>query len=167
MSRTVGREISFREFRIIVEEVYESMANIYGERIRYGGLSVLIAQKPTQTSELWLIHKFGAPQRVSKYYVIGQGEPYGEVFLNMLWKRKQDNITMEEVAETGYFIVKYIESFGLSRSVGVGNGRPQIWFIPDGSPDQGHAPHQARTELMDMFENNTKKRLEKLRMNLD
>lgn len=167
MSKTGGRQISFNEFRIIVEEVYENMGEIYGDRIRYGGLSVLIAQKPMQTSELWLIQNIGAPQRISKYRAIGGGEPYGEVFLNMLWKRKQDSITMEEVAEIGYFIIKYIERFELDRSVGVGDKKPQIWFIPDGSPAQDYVPRQANTELMESFERKTNERLDKLRENLE
>ncbi len=38
---------------------------------------------------------------------------------------------MREVAEVGYFIIKYIEKFKLDESVGMGKFYPLIWYIPD------------------------------------
>ena len=38
---------------------------------------------------------------------------------------------MREVAEVGYFIIKYIEKFKLDESVGVGKFYLLIWYIPD------------------------------------
>jgi hypothetical protein len=38
---------------------------------------------------------------------------------------------MEQAAELGYFAIKYIENFELNMTVGVNDGSPQIWFVPD------------------------------------
>jgi hypothetical protein len=38
---------------------------------------------------------------------------------------------MERAAELGYFAIRYIEDFQLNMTVGVNDGIPQIWFIPD------------------------------------
>jgi hypothetical protein len=38
---------------------------------------------------------------------------------------------MKQVAELGYFVIKYIEDFQLDLSVGIGHKRPQIWYLPD------------------------------------
>ena len=38
---------------------------------------------------------------------------------------------MKEVAEIGYFTIKYIEKFRLDESVGIGEFHPLIWYIPD------------------------------------
>ncbi|HXG07212.1 MAG TPA: hypothetical protein VNI77_07805 [Nitrososphaera sp.] len=42
-------------------------------------------------------------------------------------------MSMEEVAELGYCIIRCIEEFELDTTVGVGNTHPQIWYIPDNS----------------------------------
>jgi hypothetical protein len=42
-------------------------------------------------------------------------------------------MNMQSVAEIGHLIIKSSERFQLEISVGVGNGEPQIWFIPDNS----------------------------------
>lgn len=43
---------------------------------------------------------------------------------------------MEQVAELGYFIIKYIENFELTLTVGVSHeGHHQMWFIPDDERD--------------------------------
>jgi tripartite motif-containing protein 71 len=54
---------------------------------------------------------------------------------------------MKQVGELGYYIIKHIEEFELDSSVGVGNNRPQIWFIPDKGDLE-----QAGTNLLDKFE---------------
>jgi hypothetical protein len=40
-------------------------------------------------------------------------------------------LTIKEGAEYGYFIIKYIEKFKLDDAVGVGEFRPQVYFLPD------------------------------------
>ena len=38
---------------------------------------------------------------------------------------------MEQAAELGYFAIKYIEDFQLNMTVGVNDGIPQMWLMPD------------------------------------
>ena len=58
--------------------------------------------------------------------------------LKKLWN---DKMTMKQVAELAYFIIKYIQKEELDNSVGVNenppNDKPQVWFIP-------HNPHNAK-----------------------
>jgi 20S proteasome alpha/beta subunit len=87
---------------------------------------VLIAiQPPNKSSTLNLIQGSGTPYTIKNYHTIGSGSPYAQVFLKKCWN---DQMTMEQVAELGYFIIKYIEDFKLNFTVG---GEPMIWFIPD------------------------------------
>jgi hypothetical protein len=48
-------------------------------------------------------------------------------------------LNIEQTAELGYFIIKYIERFGLNRTIGLDNkpqlNKPTIWLIPDNSVD--------------------------------
>jgi hypothetical protein len=40
-------------------------------------------------------------------------------------------MSMLEAAELGFFIIKYIENFKLNMTIGVNDGYPQMWFVPD------------------------------------
>jgi hypothetical protein len=91
------------------------------------------------------------------YKAIGTGEPYGSIYLKQNW---QPDMTTKQVAELGYFIIKYIEKFYLDLSVGVNVDKPQIWFIPDNEVD-----HSADVQLLDEYEENTRKRLERIEEN--
>ena len=44
---------------------------------------------------------------------------------------------MDEIAELGYFIIRYIERFGLDSAVGTGKNKPnrQIRFVPNNKDD--------------------------------
>jgi 20S proteasome alpha/beta subunit len=96
--------------------------------------NVLVAiQRPQEgrKSRLNLIQGSGTPYTIKNYHVIGSGEPYAKVFLKRCW---DDQMNMEQVAEIGYFIVKYIEDFKLNFTVG---GEPMIWFVPDNEIENG------------------------------
>ncbi len=79
-------------------------------------------------------------------------------------------MTMNQVAELGYFIIKYIEATELDASVGVGNGHPQVWFIPN-NPPQGvseeekkkYEVHKPDEELLQRFKESAESRVRKLR----
>jgi hypothetical protein len=94
------------------------------------------------------------------YVVIGEGETVGRYFLKKYWK---ENLTMEQVAELGYFIIKVIERYNLEESVGLGNTddifqkKPQIWFIPVNRPD-----YPASDCLIVEFEGKVNERIKKL-----
>jgi 20S proteasome alpha/beta subunit len=89
---------------------------------------VLVAIQPRdKPSILNLISGYGQPHKVKDYHIIGSGAPYAKVFL----KKCLNDVTkmsMEQIAQVGYFVIKYIENFRLNYTVG---GEPMIWFIPD------------------------------------
>jgi len=79
---------------------------------------VLVAIQPPQEgrrSRLNLIQGSGTPYMIKNYQIIGSGYPYAQIFLKKCWDEK---MTMEQVAELGYFIIKYIEDFKLNFTVG-------------------------------------------------
>jgi len=160
------KEMSWEEFRIVLEESYEDMARIYGRELR-SGLSVLIAQRPSITSQLWLISGFGAPQRIKKFAAIGSGEPYGSFYLKRYWNEK---LSMIEAADIGYFAIKYIERFGLDNFVGVGDGRPQVWLIPDNRskkhPSRDYSIRRPSREEILRLESSANRRLTVLKQDL-
>jgi 20S proteasome alpha/beta subunit len=65
---------------------------------------------------------------IRRYQVIGSGARYARPFIDNAW---QPEMTMEQVAELGYFIIRYVESFRLDLSVGINNENPQVWYIPN------------------------------------
>ena len=137
-----------------LEDVLRKINTRYGERVLQTN-DVLIAAKlrDPQLATLRYIAPEGAGSEILEYKAIGTGAPYGAVFLKRLWRNR--NLTMNRVAEVGYFIIKYIETLGLDSTVGVGSERPQIVFLPN----TGDA-HEANEETLTRFENATKIGLE-------
>lgn len=124
--------LTFEDFAIFLQQAYQDMIALHGEdEIRFGGLSVLVAQRPKRFSELWVVDGHRPIKKEARYYAIGSGEQYGELFLSKLWN---EQLSMKEVAVLGCFVIKTIEDFQLDESVGVGEKRPQVWFIPDNPP---------------------------------
>lgn len=72
-------------------------------------------------STLTYINAFGLPNTISSYQAIGIGARYSKAFLEKLWVPE---MRMEQVAELGYFIIRYIEQLRLDLSVGLHNTRP-------------------------------------------
>lgn len=67
-------------------------------------------------------------------------------------------MSMEQVAELGYFIISCIEKFQLDGLVG---GTPQVWFIPDSS---NAGP--AEPALLDKLKKKAEKKLDIFKKNL-
>ena len=57
----------------------------------------------------------GRPEPVSQIKAIGTGSPYGSIFLKQNWERN-NSLRMEQVAELGYLIIRYIETFELDQT---------------------------------------------------
>ena len=68
-----------------------------------------------------------------------------ESLLKKLWN---ENMSIEQVAELGYFAIKYIEDFKLTQTVGVADKHPQIHYIPDNKRD-----YPAKEEQLEQFRN--------------
>ena len=41
------------------------------------------------------------------------------------------DLTCMELPNLGYFVIKLIEKFDIDGGIGIGNYKPQIWFLPD------------------------------------
>jgi 20S proteasome alpha/beta subunit len=114
-----------------LKQKLENIANNINKEfkeVKNQGHDLLIVMKTNDKGAT--LHRFypgGSFDPVEDYEAIGSGEPYGSVFLKLLWGRER---TMQEVAELGFFIIKYIEDLKLNDSV-VGDQDPQICFIPD------------------------------------
>jgi 20S proteasome alpha/beta subunit len=83
---------------------------------------------PDKDSILTYIDAYGSTHMVENYRAIGAGAKYAKMYLEKTWN---NNLTMEQVAELGYFIIKCIEKFKLEESVGLDNENPQVWYIPN------------------------------------
>jgi 20S proteasome alpha/beta subunit len=153
-THTQGVEI--QAFISEIENITKALNDEYRERLQGQYFDVLLAVKLPQVSALQYIHPFGFAEGVRKYKAIGHGEPYGSVFLKCLTKLWHNDVTMEQFAELGYFIIRYIDEFKLDNTVG---GDPQIWFIPDGEKNE---VHQADPEMCKKLKDKTEKRLKKL-----
>ncbi|MFY9964789.1 MAG: hypothetical protein WBL44_11190 [Nitrososphaeraceae archaeon] len=97
------------------------------------GFDVLFAAQVQNRAILFYIHRDGLSEDVHDFKVIGSGESFANVFLKSLYQ-KNKNIVMRQLAQAGFFIIKYIEESGLNDGVGVGKDRPQIYFVPNEGP---------------------------------
>jgi len=108
----------------ITRELNENYREVLGGQV----FDVLIGIKTTINTILRYIFPLGFAEGVRRYKVIGHGEPYGSFFMKRWWR---GNMRMLEVAELGLFIISYIQEFELDNSVGIGDGHPQVWLIPN------------------------------------
>jgi uncharacterized membrane protein len=80
---------------------------------------------------------------VDKFKIIGS-EIAASVFLKAI---NPNNMSMREFAKWGFFIIRYIEEYGIDNMVGVGRDKPQIYFVPN----EGHL-HEADTVFLNECE---------------
>jgi hypothetical protein len=159
-----------REFRssqpcqISIDKTLISMSDIM-ERINpklSEGFELLVgisgAYFPDKKSVLKHFYKPGGYVPVNTYKALGS-ETFGRIYL----RHWHDGMTMSEVAELGYFIVKYIQSFKLDESVGEDEAHPiNIRFIPNNpSGDKLDYPPDGR--LLKEFEERTQRRLDRVK----
>ncbi len=143
--------LGLQSFTKELERIVSELNRGYGERVAGGGLEVLVALK--HVSGEWIlkiVDQYAVGDDVLRYRAIGTGSPYGSVFMNY-WR---NDLTMEQVAGLGYFIIKYIEKLKLDAGVGVGDGKPRIWFMP-----HKEEPHRANFKFLDELEAKTQERL--------
>lgn len=152
------------QIEIITRQLNETYRSILdGE-----GFDVLLGIKGSITPVLRYVYPVGFAEGVREYRVIGHGEPYGSFFLKHWWK---PDMTMLEVAELGFFIIKYIQEFKLDDTVGIGESYPQIWLIPkepitkDTTPEKAETlvPHLLSQDKIHTMEARVKERVAKLK----
>ena len=117
-----------------IERLTRELNDDYSEVLRGRVFDVLLGIQATTEAVLKYIHASGFAEGVRRYKVIGHGEPYGSLFLKYWWRR---NMSMLEVAELGFFVIKLIQEFELDNTVGIGNGYPQIVLIPNPENKEG------------------------------
>ena len=121
------------------------------------GIKTFVGEK--NISVLQYIAPAGIAENVTRYKVIGSGEPYGSILMNIQWR---EDMSMLETAKLGYFIISVIIKLHLTDWVGVEEGRhPNIWFIPDNN-DIFPADNRLLTEIA----TETQRKLETLKANI-
>jgi 20S proteasome alpha/beta subunit len=89
-------------------------------------LHLLISLRNDNKSELHFINISDGVDSIRKTFMtIGSGSPYANFFLRELWSQ---DLTMEEMAKIGTFIIDYVSKKNLDEAVGKG---VQIVKIPD------------------------------------
>lgn len=98
-------------------------------------LELLVAiRHPDKPSTLTWIMGAGVKRLIDGFHTLGIGGIFAREFLDKLW---YPEITMNEVAVLGYFIIKHIEDNKLHSAVGIEKNPPHIWFIPDDERKDG------------------------------
>ena len=141
-------------FSSLITKVVREMHNEYGnhsEMITYE-LNILCATKiGVPPAKLNVFTGYGFPEPVNRIRVIGHGKPYGALFHKKLWNQ---NMTIEQTAKLGLFIISLINKMDLDNSVGYNEEYPpQVVFIPDNQPIKELLPNDV-SKFMEEMERN-------------
>ena len=90
---------------------------------------ILVATQNYDTSKATLhyIDEYGNLNDIYDQKIIGSGNIYASFFLKPFLK---SNLRMETFTELGFFVMKYIDRFGIDDKVGLLKELPLVWFIP-------------------------------------
>lgn len=95
------------ELSLRIKDIMRVLDNHY--RIFYK-FDVLVGVSTNEGAKLRYFYQDGRPEIVDKYKAIDNGAPYSSIFLKT---HSRKDITMDEVADLAYFIIRYIEKFKL------------------------------------------------------
>jgi 20S proteasome alpha/beta subunit len=119
------------QFSTLITKEIRGMHEDYGkhnERITYELMILCATRIGGPISDLDVFTGYGYPLPVNQIRAIGHGEPYGALFHKKLWN---ENMTMEQTAKLGLFVIKFIEDMQLDNSVGHSEEfLPQVVYIP-------------------------------------
>jgi 20S proteasome alpha/beta subunit len=148
-----------------VKDIFRSLYSQYGNRFNLELLVGISRADLGEKSILYYFHDDGLYQHIDNDYKAIGAEPYGEIYLKQLWNQEMN---MDQTAELGYFIVRYIEKFRLDLTVGTGGDRPhpQVRFIPDEKPSEQIFDYPPSTDQYERYENNAQARLTKIEKSL-
>jgi hypothetical protein len=135
----------------------KALDSLYG---RFYPFDVLAGISTTQGSRIKYFYQDGRHEDVKKYKAIGTGAPFGSIYLKRNWN---SDMSMNQVAELGYFIIRYVERFQLDLTVGTGEDRPhpQIILIPDRLENDRY-DYPPSAEDFERYEDNTQERLKRI-----
>lgn len=129
------------EFSVLVNKVIREMHEDYDEdrHLIINNLMIISATRiGSPNAQLTVFTPYGFPEPVNERRAIGHGEPYGALFLKKMWNK---NMTMEQAAKLGIFIIKFIQDMKLDNSVGFDQEfLPQVFYIPDIKIPEGFNP---------------------------
>lgn len=120
------------EFYVLVNRIIRNMHEDYSEDrgLLINNLMILCASKVNGLkANLTAFNPYGFPEPVEGARAIGHGEPYGAIFLKKMWNK---NMTMEQTAKIGLFVIKFVQDMKPDNSVGFEKKcLPQVYLIPD------------------------------------
>lgn len=149
----------------MIRDIMRSLYSQYGNRFNLELLVAISRAEINEKSTLCYFHDDGLYQIIDNDYKAIGAAPYGEIYLKQLWNLQKN---MDETAELGYFIIRYIERFHLDLTVGTGGEKPQpqVHFIPDEKPSEEIYDYPPTTDQYERYELNTKIRLEKIQKSI-
>jgi 20S proteasome alpha/beta subunit len=148
-------EYSVENFKHDCVFLLQDMMRTYAYAFENGDciLQILIGVNTGQEAKLYYLDSVNClPAEVLDSIFIGQGE-----LVKIFHKCWSEAMTMTQCARLGTFAIKYVETAGLSESVGVGRGQAQIWVIPDGKQ-----PTEVTGEVLNKLMNETNTKVNRL-----
>jgi 20S proteasome alpha/beta subunit len=121
-------DMTYRNAVLKLSQIAFNIYRRYDFRPRYRYDLLVVIAPDDERSNLTFISGNGIPMKIDTIHTIGSGSDYVSIFTKGSYNQ---NMTMEQAAELGYFVIKYVEDFQLNMTVGVNDGIPQIWFMPD------------------------------------
>jgi 20S proteasome alpha/beta subunit len=150
--------------QISVDRMLNGMSDIMGKiNTRFSdGFELLAgisgAYFPDKKSRLKHFYTHGGYVPIHTYKAIGS-EPFGKIHL----RHWSPVITMEQAAELGFFVIKYIQDFNLDDAVGIDNDHPiVVRFIPD-NPTNDKLDSHADDQMLKEFNERANLRLDAIR----
>lgn len=144
-----------------IKDILRSLYSQYANRFDLELLVAISRSKLGESSLLYYFHDDGLYQPINNDYKVIGAAPYGEIYMKKIWNAKMN---MDQTAELGYFVIRYIEKFQLDLSVGTGGDkpRPQIHFIPDEKVSGEILDYPATNDQYERYELNSQLRLERV-----
>lgn len=153
---------SLKETRILAEDIIFSLYQQYAERTKMvrgvsDGIECFIAIKDiwkrynihTNNVKLYALGVDGSALPITDIKALGHAEPYGAMFLRLLWN---ETYSMRQTAELVAFVINVVYTLGLDVTV---DHRLQYFCIPYKGNPEFMPPKD-----MDMINNNVKKMVE-------
>jgi 20S proteasome alpha/beta subunit len=155
-----GKGISSEKLILILSELIAKMNSRFRYQEQFDALVSM--RSSTMRASLKYFYPDGRMETISTVKAIGTGAPYGMPFIAPIWT---DQMTMEQVAELGYFIIKYIETLRLDHTVGIEDYDPTITFMP-ADPYKDPYIIERKPELLSRIRRGTEERIKHLREGL-
>lgn len=143
--------VNLNRYVLKLEEIIKQLKRDYSHL----NIDVLFGTRTIDRGDvLYYIDNTGTSEDVPDFQPIGAEDVLANALLKPLWRQE---MTLEKLAELGYFIIKYIDKYNLEDRVGLGGQKPQVWFIPE----QGNV-EEVILERLEKIEQNTNKMFENL-----